>query len=134
MLTFLTSIYEGRFSLFLYGTEKHQTKVYEFVEEVEKKIEKRLEVVIRQIDSSPLTYSHEHNFKLLENKVWEMKFVSQQIRLACIWDPKPQNLVIFYGFKKKTQKWPARELENMRSELKKYFEDKVKETKGGETK
>lgn len=118
----------------MYGTDDYKTKAYDFLKEVERKIEKRLEVMIRQIDSSPLTYSHEHNFKLLENKVWEMKFVSQQIRLACVWDPKPQNLVIFYGCKKKTQKWPLRELENMRNELNKYAEDKAKETKEGERK
>ncbi|MEI8025682.1 MAG: hypothetical protein WCI18_04960 [Pseudomonadota bacterium] len=89
--------------------------MYQFLLEHLEIIQKRLEVVIRQMDSAPISYSHEHNFKLLEDKVWEFKFVSQRIRLASIWDPKPKHLVIFYGFEKKSQKksqkWPKVHLE-----------------------
>jgi len=121
MLTIAEKLFEGRFTLWIYGNDSNRTQVHDFLMRVETKIEKRLETIIRQIDSAPLTYSHEDNFKLLENKVWELKFVSQGVRLACIWDPKPKHLVIIYGFEKKSQRWPRKHVENMRTQLTKYF-------------
>jgi hypothetical protein len=53
------------------------------------------------------------------------------VRLACIWDKKPDVLVAIYGFQKKTQKWPKNELNNMRNEKKAYYESKVKLLSGG---
>jgi hypothetical protein len=97
--------------------------VSQFHEDHQERIQNRLEVFIRQIDSAPMTYSHEYNFKLLEDKVWEIKFVSQSIRLACIWDSRPKNLVVFYGFEKKSQKWPKVHLENMRTQMAKYLKE-----------
>jgi len=111
ILTIAEKAHEGSFTLWIYGTESYKTQVYQFLLEHLEIIQKRLEVVIRQIDSAPISYSHEHNFKLLEDKVWEFKFVSQRIRLASIWDPKPKHLVVFYGFEKKSQKWPKVPLE-----------------------
>ena len=123
MLTVAEKVHEGSFTLWVYGTEHYKTQVYQFLEEHQEKIQKRLEVVIRQIDSAPMTYSHEHNFKHLEDKVWELKFVSQSIRCACIWDPKAKHLVVFYGFEKKSQKWPKVHLENMRTQMAKYLNE-----------
>ena len=120
MLTIAEKVHEGSFTLWIYGTESYKTQVYQFLLEHLEIIQKRLEVVIRQIDSAPISYSHEHNFKLLEDKVWKFKFVSQRIRLASIWDPKPKHLVVFYGFEKKSQKWPKVHLENMRTQLARY--------------
>jgi hypothetical protein len=126
MLTVAEKVHEGAFALWIYGTERRKTQVYQFLEDHQERIQKRLEVVIRQIDSAPMTYSHEYNFKLLEDKVWELKFVSLSIRLACIWDPRPKNLIVFYGFEKKSQKWPKVHLENMRTQMAKYLKEPMR--------
>ena len=85
MLTIADKVFAGSFSLWVYGTDSYRTNVWNFLQAVEERIEKRFEVLIRMIDSNPMGYSHEDNFKLLEDKVWELKFVSHAVRLAAIW-------------------------------------------------
>ncbi len=84
--------------------------------------------VLKAINTKPLTYSHDEKFKRLERRVWEIKI--GQIRLACVWDPKPINLVAIYGFNKKTDRWPKQHLENMRQQRDLYFRVRKQIIKG----
>ena len=130
MLTCSVEIYKGNFGFRVFGTDVSPRQVSEFVEQTftNERILDKLIGVLRAVDTSPLTYSHAEKFKRLEAGVWEIKI--GQIRLACLWDPKPLSLVAIYGFRKKSDKWPERHLENMRRQRDMYM--KIRKGRIGE--
>ncbi len=124
MLTCAEEIYKGNFGFRVFGTDHQPHQVSEYMIgtfQNDRSLDK-LVSVLRAIDTKPLTYSHNQKFKRLERGVWEIKI--GQIRLACVWDPKPINLVAVYGFNKKTDRWPSQHLENMRKQRDLYFRDR----------
>lgn len=130
MLTSTEEIYKKNYRFRVYGTETLNTQVRNFLDSilVDKKIMRKLIAVLNAINTDPLLYSHEEKFKHLEKDVWEIKINS--IRIACLWDKKPHNLIAFYGFKKKRQKWSTNNLDAMRSEKLKYKRSVVKRIEG----
>ncbi len=130
MLTCTEEIFRGAYGFRVFGTESRSRQVSEYMERAfrgEKKLDK-LVGVLAAIDTNPLMYSHEEKFKRLEKGVWEIKI--GQIRLACVWDPKPINLVAIYGFDKKQDRWPERHLENMRGQRDLYIQTAQKRIGG----
>lgn len=121
MLTCTTEIRKYSFWLRVYGTKDNKTSVYRFLDDLleDDSVQKKLDSVLRAINSNPLKYSHEQKFKHLEDNVWEIKIY--QIRIACIWDTKPHNLIAIYGFIKKQNKWSKHDLNNMRREKNAYL-------------
>jgi phage-related protein len=119
------------YSFQVYGTAEKQTGIYKYLDRIlmDERMTKKLDAVLRAIDSNPMNFSHEQKFKHLEKEVWEIKI--GQVRVACIWDKKPDMLVAIYGFQKKTQKWPKKELNNMHNEKNAYYESKAKFLSGG---
>ena len=125
---------EKNFSFVLYGTPgdqdedipEYKTQILEFLDVVleDEKEQKKVLSILEAINSNPMQYCHNEKFKPLEGKVWEIK--SKQLRIACIWYPKPKKLVAIYGFMKKTDKWPKKHLDNMRTQYDAY----LKEMKG----
>ena len=119
------------FSFVMYGSPgdsnenipEYKTQILQFLDTVleDEKIQKKLLSVLEAINSNPMQYCHEEKFKPLEDKVWEIK--CKQLRIACIWNPKPKKLVAIYGFMKKTQKWPKKELNNMRLQRDAYLKE-----------
>ncbi len=131
MLTITYELYKDSFSFLVFGNNKYKTQVYKFLDTVLKNelIKKKLIAVFAAINTNPRGYVHPQKFKHLEDDVWEIKI--KRLRIACIWDEKPDNLVGIYAFDKKTNKWPKRNLKNMRNQKKKYFDIKSKILKGG---
>ncbi len=121
MLTCTEEIYKGIFGFRVFGTDFQPRQVSEYVTKAFKNERNlvKLVAVLKAINTKPLTYSHDEKFKRLERRVWEIKI--GQIRLACVWDPKPINLIAVYGFNKKTDRWPRRHLKNMRQQRDLYF-------------
>ena len=116
MLTCTEEIYKGNFGFRVFGTARQPHQVSEYMAKTfknERNLDK-LVAVLQAINTRPLTYSHYEKFKRLERGVWEIKI--KQIRLACVWDPKPLHLIAVYGFNKKTDRWPRQHLENMRKQ------------------
>lgn len=135
MLSFTTNLYEGRNIKFgIYGTEAgKQTKVFEFVcKNFNKQIVKKLTHTLNAIDSDPMRFSHEQKFKHLEGDVWEIKFLKEGIRIACLWENDKSLLIGFYAFKKESNKWPPNELVNMRNEKAKYIADRTERKRKNE--
>lgn len=121
MLTCTQELYRGNFGFRVFGTDASPRQVSEFVLATfgnQRSLDK-LTAVLRAIETNPLVYSHPEKFKPLEAGVWEIKI--GQIRIACVWDPKPINLVAVYGVHKKTDRWPERHLTNMRRQRELYF-------------
>jgi hypothetical protein len=130
MLTCTEEIYKGSFGFRAFGTDRQPRQVSEYMIktfESQRNLDK-LTAVLRAIDTRPLTYSHPQKFKRLEKGVWEIKI--GQIRLACVWDPKPINLIAIYGFNKKVDRWPRQHLVNMRQQKDLYFEQREKSIEG----
>ena len=124
MLTCTEEIYKGNFGFRVFGTDLQTRQVSDYVIKTfgnQRNLDKLL-AVLSAIDTEPLTYSHREKFKRLEKGVWEIKI--GQIRVACVWDPKPLNLIAVYGFNKKADRWPKRHLENMRQQRDLYFQAK----------
>lgn len=121
MLTCTSKLYTKNFIFCIFGTKKISTQVFQFLDkELEnEKLNKKLISVLGAINTDPMEYNHPEKFKKLEEKVWEIKI--HQLRIACVWDPKPKNLVGIYGFYKKKDKWDEKNLIKMRNQKEKYF-------------
>ena len=126
MLTCTEELYRKNFGFRVFGTDKEPRQVSKYIDKTfrSKKKTDQLVAVLNAINTDPLNFSHREKFKRLEPGVWEIKI--KQIRLACVWDPKPLNLVAIYGFDKKADKWPDRHLKNMRRQKDLYFQARQK--------
>lgn len=121
MLNCAEVFYSKNFNFLVFGTNTMPTQVRKYLDKVLKKDinQKKLTSILAAINSNPLMYSHDQKFKHLEADVWEIKI--KQIRIACVWDKKPNNLVAIYGFNKKRNDWPPGDLDNMRTQRLKYY-------------
>lgn len=130
MLTSTEEIYKGNFGFRVFGTDLQPHQVSEYVKRTFKneKTLVKLVAILKAIDTKPLTYYHPEKFKRLEKGVCEIKI--GQIRLACVWDPKPINLIAIYGFNKKADRWPKQHLENMRRQRDLYLKHRRQNIKG----
>ncbi len=130
MLTCTAEIYKGNFGFRVFGTDLRPRQVSDYVNKTfeNPRALDKLIAVLRAIDTRPLTYSHGEKFKRLEKGVWEIKI--GQIRLACVWDPKPLNLIAVYGFNKKTDKWPKQHMKNIRLQSNLYFQARRQSIEG----
>jgi hypothetical protein len=131
MLTCTEEIYRGGFGFRVFGTDVSPRQASEFVVATcrnQRSLDK-LTAVLRAIDTAPLTYSHPEKFKRLEAGVWEIEI--GRIRIACIWDPRPLNLIAVYGFQKKSDRWPERHLLNMRRQRDLYLSTRRHTIGGG---
>lgn len=122
MLKCTEELYDNGVRFLIFANTERETQIYRFWYGLpeRRRYFKKLISTFNNIASNPMTWSHSEKFKRLKNEdnVWEIKF--HQIRLACIWDPKPSTLVIFYGFKKKQNSWTRKNIEQMRAQLAKY--------------
>jgi hypothetical protein len=131
MLTYTTELYNKTFVFSVFGTPDFQTEVHKYLDEklLDEKLSKKLIAILNAINTNPLLYSHEQKFKHLEDDVWEIKIKS--LRIACVWDKKPELLIAIYAFNKKYDRWRSQDLKNMRNQKSKYFDTKVKVITGG---
>lgn len=140
-VNFETELWKKDFAFVVYGCDEnlkekiknYKTLIYDFLDKQfeDSKQRKKVFAVLNAINSDPLNYCNEEKFKPLEGKVWEIK--CHQLRIACIWCPKPKKLVAIYGIIKKTQKWPKKEMQNMRNQRDKYLNETncIEENKHG---
>jgi len=130
MLTVTTELRRYTFWFRVYGTNQNKTSVYKFLDELleDEATQKKLDSILRAISTNPMGYSHETKFKHLEEDVWEIKI--HQVRIACLWDKKPDNLIAIYGFIKKKDKWPKKEIVKMRNEKATYLAARVIRVEG----
>ncbi|MDH5560972.1 MAG: hypothetical protein OEY59_08995 [Deltaproteobacteria bacterium] len=116
---------KANYSFWVFGKECFDTQVSKYLENIlqgNRDLQHKLLHTLKAIDSNPKMYTHDQKFKLLEKNTFEIKI--HQLRIACIWDPKPQNLVAIYAFSKKQTAWSKINLEAMRREKGKYFNSK----------
>lgn len=130
LTTVRTKIYSDKFAFYVFGSDKLKTKVYDFFRdrfeinkskkgnEIREKLANKLTGVLQAINTNPLIYQHQEKFKRIEGEVWEVKI--HAVRIACVWDKKPDSLVAIYAFDKKSDKWKKKDLIKMRNEKAKY--------------
>ncbi len=130
MLNCTEILYSENFNFLVFGTETMPTQVRKYLDRLlERNLnQKKLTSILKAISSNPLMYSHRQKFKHLEGDVWEIKI--KQIRIACVWDKKPINLIAIYGFNKKRDDWSPKDLNNMRTQRLKYYSITKKKLEG----
>jgi hypothetical protein len=73
----------------------------------------KLESLLMAIDTKPHVFQHEQKFKKLEGDIWEIKI--HQIWITCYW--KGNDLIAFYGIRKKTTQWSKKDLQQARKQF-----------------
>ncbi len=94
----------------LWTGKNENTAICSFIDSLTNQEFDKVARVVAQIDNMPHRYRHPEKFKILDGDIWEIK--ADNIRLACFWSL--HDLIVFYGFRKKSQKWPRNDLSNMK--------------------
>ena len=101
--------------------------VEEFIDGLTKKEKTEIISLFNLLDTNKGRIWNKQKFKKLEDNTYEaiFEFKTYQVRIACFTRPG-YNFNLIYGFKKKTNRWPQRDLKAMKRNCRLFNEEEKK--------